>query len=106
MGEDERVRKLVEEPLTGAWRRAERLITEGSLDVAWAEAEAALPKGWGGLSVGSRYQSTDKSEERYQATAENRDAMDDKYGESPVLMELGSTPAHALRALAAVLRAQ
>jgi hypothetical protein len=71
-----------------------------SLDAAWAEAEAALPKGWDGPTVGPFVDNL-RHVDRWVATAgkyiDNLDLPKEERG-------FGPTPAAALRALAAKLR--
>lgn len=67
----------------------------GALDVAWAEAEAALPEGWRihMLSV--------TASDEWQAVAGVREDR----GQDPfIALEVGPTPAAALRALTERLR--
>ena len=77
----------------------DRMVLSDSLDAAWAEAEAALPKGWR-LDCLSNLDPPAADEGGWNATAtlyEDVD-IDHEHGQGP-------TPAAALRALAERLRA-
>ena len=70
-----------------------------ALDAAWAEVEAALPRGWHLLSL------SDTTGEPWSLPTWR--AMAGEYGpDSPYDASVGATPAAALRALAARLAEQ
>lgn len=77
----------------------DRFRVEGGLDAAWAEAEAALPEGWWGPSLGP--EEAIKKAEAWRAFAWDRPTQRGRLIEGH-----GTTPAAALRALAEQLREQ
>ena len=72
----------------------------GELDAAWQEAEAALPKGWAILQL----HHTAMMDQRWQAEAQCRIGPVVAWNRVRTVIAEGSTPAAALRALAAKLR--
>jgi hypothetical protein len=72
------------------------------LDAAWAEAEAALPKGWSFWEVTGYSPDEDQPEVRVFARVRTANTIDRK-GNVPEVFASASTPAAALRALAARL---
>jgi hypothetical protein len=81
------------------------VVVRGELDLAWAEAEAALPEGWAITSV-ERFHDLDGSLSPWSVTASASDTTCPHCGadEQHYTIAQGPTAAAALRALAAKLR--
>lgn len=83
-------------------RSASRPVDEG-LDAAWREAEAALPEGWCDLAV---YHYDPDPGDQHEPGHYGAKTMDPADGGRSAIYGYGTTPAAALRALAAALAAE